>query len=867
MKLADLIDLLQDARECGDGYLAKCPAHDDRRASLSVKEDGDKLLLNCHAGCSTPTILKALGLHFSDLYLSAPARRNGHSGGQVIATYDYQAEDGTLLYQVLRKLPKDFVQRKPDGAGGWTWKLGNTRRVLYHLPELLGADPLATVYVAEGEKGVDRLRLEGAIATCSPHGAGKWRPAYAPVLAGRHVVVLPDNDNPGRDHAESVARSLTGVATSVKVLALPGLPAGADAYDWLEAGHTLADLDALAAATPEWIPSATASPLVAERDLAHAEALATLWKDAYRWAPHRGLWYQWTGQVWAPITEEQAATHAADDLRRHYADQIAAARDDDQVRRYTRLAKETCMSARVNGGLYFLKGRDGFHTDAEEWDADPWALNVANGVVDLRTGTLRPHDPQDLLTKLAPVDYDPNAAGPVWDAHLALFLPDADVRRQVQRDLGLALYGGDLEEFFDIWYGTGANGKSTTTKVLKEILGDYAARAAPNLLIQRAHEAHPTEIADLSGRRVVFSVEISARARLDEAKVKDLTGGDRIKARYMRQDFFEFAQTWTIFLLVNHRPIITGTDNGIWRRVRLVPWTVTMPEDHPARQPQDIIVSRLIAEGPAILRWLVEGFLDWQRERRWIADAVRAATDEYRANQDRLAGFLADCCEELPRVSTPVGDLYTAYTDWCEAANEDPLGKNPFSRQMMDRGFSQKKGTKGLRRWLGIRLLSTPKQDELFGDDETRPDTDTISHSPLDENAFPGEQENTSVSGHPDDDGRVAHSGTVSHSPLDENAFPGEQENPPPCATHGEPVEQALMDPPEIGDRVHCLDDSGNITTARPLEIVHLYLDEQTGEQHAVLVDADGGRGMWPLERCAKRDDPRIAGAVWDDAA
>src|SRR5690606_23127010 len=132
---------------------------------------------------------------------------------------------------------------------------------------------------------------------------------------------------------------------------------------------------------------------------------------------------------------------------------------------------ETCMSARVNGGLYFLKGRDGFHTDAEEWDADPWALNVANGVVDLRTGTLRPHDPQDLLTKLAPVDYDPNAAGPVWDAHLALFLPDADVRRQVQRDLGLALYGGDLEEFFDIWYGTGANGKSTTTKVLKEILG------------------------------------------------------------------------------------------------------------------------------------------------------------------------------------------------------------------------------------------------------------------------------------------------------------------------------------------------------------------------------------------------------------
>jgi putative DNA primase/helicase len=856
MKLTELVDLLQDARECGDGYLARCPAHDDRRASLSVKEDGDRLLVNCHAGCATPAILRALGITFSDLFLSAPARRNGASGGQVIATYDYQAEDGTLLYQVLRKLPKDFVQRRPDGAGGWTWKLGNTRRVLYRLPELLAADPAVTVYVVEGEKGVDRLRLAGAVATCSPHGAGKWRAAYAGHLAGRHVVILPDNDAPGRAHAETVARSLSGVAASVKVLALPDIAAGADAYDWLEEGHTLAELEALAAAAPEWTPSTVASPLVAERDLAHAEALTHLWRDRYRWAPHRGAWLTWTGQVWSPLTEEQAAAQATEALRRHYAEQIAAARDDDAVRRFTRLARETCMSARVNGGLYFLKGREGFHTDAEEWDADPWALNAANGVIDLRTGTLRPHDPQDLLTKLAPVDYDPAADGPTWDAHLSYFLPDPDVRRQVQRDLGLSLFGGDLEEFFDIWYGTGSNGKSTTVKVLQNALGDYAARAAPNLLIQRRHESHPTEVADLAGRRVVFSVEIGARARLDEAKVKDLTGGDRIKARYMRQDFFEFPQTWTIFLLVNHRPIITGTDNGIWRRVRLVPWTVSMPEDNPARQPQEIIVGRLGAEGPAILRWLVDGILDWQADRRWMADAVRAATDEYRANQDRLAGFLADCCEVRPRVSTPVGELYDAYAEWCDTANEDPLGKNPFSRQLLDRGFSQKKGTKGLRRWLGIRLLSAPRQDELFGDDEIRPDTDTTSSSPRDQNEYSGDMENVSVSGHPDSG--VAQGGTISRSPQDENELSGDMETLPPCATHA---------PPAIGDRVHCLDGAGNVTTAQPLEIVHVYLDEQTGDQYAVLVDTTGGRGLWPLEQCAAQGDARLEGVVWEDVA
>ncbi len=862
MKLTELIDLLQDARECGDGYLAKCPAHDDRRASLSVKEDGDRLLLNCHAGCPTPTILRALGLTFSDLFLSAPARRNGHSGGggQVIATYDYQAEDGTLLYQVLRKLPKAFVQRRPDGAGGWTWRLGNTRRVLYRLPELLAADPGATVYVAEGEKGVDRLRLAGAVATCSPHGAGKWRAAYAGHLAGRHVVILPDNDAPGRAHAETVARSLSGVAASVKVLALPDLAAGADAYDWLEEGHTLAELEALAAAAPEWTPSTVASPLVAERDLAHAEALTHLWRDRYRWAPHRGAWLTWTGQVWSPLTEEQAAAQATEALRRHYAEQIAAARTDEDVRRYTRLARETCMSARVNGGLYFLKGREGFHTDAEQWDADPWALNAANGVIDLRTGTLRPHDPQDLLTKLAPVDYDPQADGPTWAAHLAYFLPDPDVRRQVQRDLGLALFGGDLEEFFAIWYGTGSNGKSTTVKVLQNALGDYAARAAPNLLIQRRHESHPTEVADLAGRRVVFSVEIGARARLDEAKVKDLTGGDRIKARYMRQDFFEFPQTWTIFLLVNHRPIITGTDNGIWRRVRLVPWTVSMPEDNPARQPQEIIVERLGAEGPAILRWLVDGFLDWQADRRWMADAVRAATDEYRANQDRLAGFLADCCEVRPRVSTPVGELYDAYAEWCEAANEDPLGKTAFSRQMTDRGFSQKRAAKGERRWLDIRLQTAPTQEELFDLNDGaggRTQADSASHSPQDENELPGDMANLSACVRQDE---VTNGDSISHSPQKQNELSGDMENVSPFVTHDSPT-------PAIGDRVHCLDGAGNVTTAQPLEIVHVYLDEQTGDQYAVLVDATGGRGLWPLEQCAARGDARLEGVVWEDVA
>jgi putative DNA primase/helicase len=447
----------------------------------------------------------------------------------------------------------------------------------------------------------------------------------------------------------------------------------------------------------------TTQPLPAPvYDLAHAETLAGLWRDRYRWAAHRGAWMRWTGRRWEPITDQQAAAQAAEDLRKNYAEALSWSSATDAVKRLTRLTVETCSFQRVNGGLSFLKGKPGFHTEADEWDADPWLLNVKNGIIDLKTGTMEKHDPKRLLTKLAPVDYDPNARGPAWEEHLSYFLPSDDVRRQVQRDLGMALVGGDLQEMLPIWYGAGANGKSTTARAIQAVLGDYAMQAAPNLLIQRRHEQHPTELADLVGRRAVFSIEVGATARLDEAKVKGLTGGDRVKARYMRQDFFEFASTWTIFLLCNHRPTITGTDGGIWRRVRLIPWAVSIPVDQ--QEPQEAVVERLTAEGSAILRWLLDGLSDWQQEPHWIAAEVQAATADYRTEQDRLAGFLADCCELRQHTSAGVGELYDAYSEWCESNGEEALGKRAFGERLRDRGLSQRKADKGLRRWVGMRL-------------------------------------------------------------------------------------------------------------------------------------------------------------------
>ena len=279
MTLQALIDRLEDVHPSGDGFMARCPAHDDRKASLSVTERDGRILLHCHAGCPYEKVRDALGLKNGDLRTTprpAPTRR------RIVATYDYESEDGTLLFQVVRYQPKDFRQRRPDGRGGWAWKLGRVRRVLYRLPELLAADPERSVFVCEGEKAVDRLVREGLVATCSPGGAGKWRDEYAEALRGRDVVVLPDNDTPGRFHAETVARSLAGVAADVRVLDLPGLPAKGDVYDWLEAGHTAEDLQRLAAEEPEYEPSPPPPGFVTgpnDRDNGHRQAPLDLTLD------------------------------------------------------------------------------------------------------------------------------------------------------------------------------------------------------------------------------------------------------------------------------------------------------------------------------------------------------------------------------------------------------------------------------------------------------------------------------------------------------------------------------------------------------------------------------------------------------------
>jgi putative DNA primase/helicase len=375
--------------------------------------------------------------------------------------------------------------------------------------------------------------------------------------------------------------------------------------------------------------------------------------------------------------------------------------DDVDRKALARWAAQSESAQRIEAMIKLARTEPGIAVEPDELDAHPWLLNVANGTVDLRTGELRPHRRQDLLTKLAPVDHDPGATCPTWTAFLARIMPDDDVRAFLQEVVGYALTGVTTEQILVFCFGQGANGKSTLTETLQAMVGDYGRQAEPGLLLAR-QDVHPTGVADLQGARLVVATEVEEGRRLGEATVKQLTGGDRIKARYMRADFFEFTPTHKLFLHGNHRPIVRGTDHAIWRRLRLIPFTVTIPREEQDKH----LVSRLTHELPGILMWALQGCLRWQQHGLSQPAAVLAATSDYRSEMDVLGAFLEECCVVADRAYVSSANLYRAYQSWLDDNGERSVSQRSLGVALTERGFDRRKHGPDRRwHWFGIGLL------------------------------------------------------------------------------------------------------------------------------------------------------------------
>ena len=372
------------------------------------------------------------------------------------------------------------------------------------------------------------------------------------------------------------------------------------------------------------------------------------------------------------------------------------------VEEMTKWARDSAKRARIESMIALARTEPEIATKRDAFDRDLWALNVTNGTIDLRTGELRPHRQSDMITKLAPVEYNPKAEAPLWKAFLERALPDEEVRGWVQRYLGYSLTGDVREQCLAFFVGGGANGKSVLLDVVLGVLGDYGLRAAPDLVLAKHGEAHPTEQADLEGRRIVVCSEIEQGRAWAESTIKRITGDTTITARRMRQDFYTFPATHKLVVAANTRPTVRGTDHGIWRRMRLVPWTVRIPAHEQDRE----LPHRLLAtEAPGILAWLVRGCLAWQKTGLGTAKAIEAATADYRADQDVLGRWMDDSCEVGETLWDPTSRLYANYEDWCKAEGiEHPWTKRAWRERLLERDGIQDDRKAGARGLAGIAL-------------------------------------------------------------------------------------------------------------------------------------------------------------------
>lgn len=709
----------------GQGWVCHCPAHDDHTPSLSVTEGNTgKVLLHCHAGCRYPSIIAALGI------TSECTPQRLHNGSRrLTATYPYCDASGVEVRQKLRYDPKDFRIRHRDASGAWVYKTGPGPAVLYRLPELQPAIAKGeTIWVVEGEKDVDRLTALGLTATCNIEGAAKpdqkakWRREYTTQLAGAaRIILLPDHDESGHAHMQAIAEMLHGKVGEVRLLELLGLPDKGDVSDWLNQGHTVQELLALAEeATP--VNTATTShgtdheastpgdnkllqrlDPYRNTDLANAELFINLYGKDVRYIPPWSKWLLWTGSHWQMDDSLHIGRLAASVPRTLY--RTAGDTEDDATRRkVATLAKTLENGQRQAAMLTAVMPHVVVHHS--ELDRSPFLLNALNGTINLTTGILRPHDRRDLLTHSIEIPYQPNATCPTWLRFLnGIFASDADLIHFVQRAFGYSLTGSTKEQVLFICHGVGSNGKGKLMNLLRKLLGALAAPAPSALLMTAKTERHPTELVILFRKRAVVAQETNEGQRFNESLVKQLTGEDAISARRMHEDFWEFEPTHKLWLATNHKPNIKGTDHAIWRRIRLIPFNVIFhdPGDgEPVKDPD--LETKLTAELPGILTWAVQGCLDWQRYGLGIPQAVRAATAHYREEMDVLASWMADCCIIGRPYEAKASALYMSYQTWCEQSGEHADNQRTFGMRLTERGFERFK-VMGLSRWRGIGLV------------------------------------------------------------------------------------------------------------------------------------------------------------------
>jgi putative DNA primase/helicase len=677
--------------------------------AVSAGDDG-RVLLRCLAGCDTARVVSALGLTMKDLF-APKGNGNGKAAmGKIVATYPYTDAAGTLLYEVVRFEPKDFRQRRPDGSGGWIWKMEGVPRVLYHLPELVAADPATPIFIVEGEKDVDNLRAVGCLATCNSGGAGKWNKIEdTSVLHGRNVVVIPDRDEPGRKHATEVAAALRGKATAVRILELQG-DGVKDVSDWIELRDTRTAeeiRDELLALRPganqhtevssNELTSTQASAAKALTQTETESAIDVLILDPADPMPsarefiaqHHTTDGTQTIIAWSGTFYTYRGTHYAEYSDDGLRSDLYRFLEPAQTWHRKLLVPYMPTSRKVEDVLQAaaaLAYAGNIHPPVwlQEQDDDPAPRDLipcSNGLLHLPSMMLYPSSPRLFTTHAIDVAFDPDATAEPrgWLAFLNQLWPDdPESVAMLQEWLGYIIGGDARLQKIMLLVGPKRSGKGTIARVLRSLLGDEQV-AAPTLAGLQTNFG----LQCLLNRSLAIVGDARLSGRADQQAVVErllsISGQDAITIDRKHRDPITVQLGARFMLLSNELPRLSDASGALASRFVVLRLT----ESWIGRE-DTALFDRLKLELPAILRWSIDGWRRLQARGRFVQPASAAeAIGDLEDLSSPVSAFLRDRCEIGDAYEASRESLYEAWRQWCEGqGREHASTKATFGRDL-----------------------------------------------------------------------------------------------------------------------------------------------------------------------------------------
>lgn len=770
MSLQDFLSKLDVREEERDGWLCRCPGHDDAKASLrvTVSEDTGKVLLKCRAGCSNTKVMKALGMTIKDL---AAMHADPETAEHSTASNDALPEEAAIaaLGQQLNAWALDLDT--PHGAEALAYaaqRFGiepeDARRLGLGVTTMLGGGPRLVVpfrdrngrplgFQARALNNVAQVRWAGPV---NPDGRSWTRIGFFPgtsgweevivtegpgdaltansvgydslairgaglveneatldqvaeMLEGRVAIVAGDGDDAGRQFSAKLAEALIARGVTTKIMKMKE---DHDVSSWREEDPSwfrqgfikevqkLATLTAKQAKVRRWAyPFADVGGAQYLRDKLALQGTPVRYTDA-------AGFYQLQNGVWTKTNDGDIRTEAQR-VGKDLSELGWAAKDDDPdfyARAYD--YKKTAETSRgIDAIIKELKSLPGIRAELDDFDRHPHLLAARNGVINLRTGELQPHDPSLLLTRRIDLNYRPGTPAPRWERFLREVFPDQhSMPGYMQRITGYGITGETSEQIFVVHYGTGRNGKSIFMDILSEIFDQITAISAFSTFEARRGDGVPNDLAALAGARMVVASEGNQGKLMDEALLKRVTGQDKITARFLRREFFEYRPQFLLLMATNYRPAFRGQDEALWQRVKLIEWRrYFKPEERDKG-----LQKKLMAEAEGILAWAVQGAVAWYAGGLQEPEEITAVTDDYRKQSDVLVDFISTGEDSKFTKGSDADwiartDLFGEFQNWAEDENYKDLqnfSSRAFYRMMEERGYpaSKRNGVLGFKK-------------------------------------------------------------------------------------------------------------------------------------------------------------------------